>query len=90
MLPYPVKGCAADTDAGRSANGLEGGPGCLLWKRGMLVRGWSSAEQPIETSIREVRVRSVLVVIVGHAYGSVLPEDHSNPSMSFALTNFRK
>lgn len=32
------------------------------------------AEQPIETCLQEVRASDVLVVIVGHRYGSVVPE----------------
>lgn len=32
------------------------------------------AEQPIETCLQEVRVSDVLVVIVGHRYGSIVPE----------------
>jgi hypothetical protein len=31
------------------------------------------AEQPIETCLREVRASDILVVIVGHKYGSVVP-----------------
>ena len=32
------------------------------------------AEQPIETCLQEVRASDVLVVIVGHRYGSIVPE----------------
>ena len=32
------------------------------------------AEQPIETCLQEVRASHVLVVIVGHRYGSIVPE----------------
>ena len=32
------------------------------------------ADQPIETCLQEVRASDVLVVIVGHRYGSIVPE----------------
>ena len=32
------------------------------------------AEQPIETCLQEVRASDVLVIIVGHRYGSIVPE----------------
>ncbi|MEF8731271.1 MAG: TIR domain-containing protein [Candidatus Accumulibacter meliphilus] len=47
------------------------------------------AEQPIETCLQEVRASDVLVVMVGHRYGSVVPESGISYSEAEYSEGFR-
>lgn len=66
--------CSTFSDLSQEREGVLDAIRRLKLQHDSMEFGRARAEQPIETCLQEVRASDVLVIIVGHRYGSIVPE----------------
>jgi len=74
MTSFTVFVCSTFSDLGQEREGVLDAIRRLKLQHDSMEFFGARAEQPIETCLQEVRASDVLVVIVGHRYGSIVPE----------------
>jgi hypothetical protein len=75
MMPsFTVFVCSTFSDLSEEREGVLDAIRRLKLQHDSMEFFGARAEQPIETCLQEVRASDVLVVIVGHRYGSIVPE----------------
>jgi hypothetical protein len=70
---FTVFVCSTLSDLSQEREGVLGAIRRLKLQHGSMEFFGARAEQPIETCLTEVRASDILVVIVGHTYGSIVP-----------------
>jgi hypothetical protein len=71
---FTVFVCSTFSDLGQEREGVLDSIRRLKLQHDSMEFFGAHAEQPIETCLQEVRASDVLVVIVGHRYGSIVPD----------------
>lgn len=72
--PFTVFVCSTFSDLSQEREGVLDAIRRLKLQHDSMEFFGARAEQPIETCLKEVRASDALVVIVGHRYGSIVPE----------------
>jgi hypothetical protein len=71
---FTVFVCSTFSDLGQEREGVLDAIRRLKLQHDSMEFFGAHAEQPIETCLQEVRASDVLVVIIGHRYGSIVPD----------------
>jgi hypothetical protein len=72
--PFTIFVSSTSSDLGQERKGVLDATRRLKLQHDSMEFFGARAEQPIKTCLQEVRASDVLVVIIGHRYGSIVPE----------------